>query len=52
MFWLGLEEEQQVAVFLRLVVVRECTLGEFIGFVKVVGNFVALSWGQPGLEKV
>jgi hypothetical protein len=48
-FRLGLKQEQQIAVFLRLVVVGKCTLGKFIGLVKVVGDFVALSLGQPGL---
>lgn len=40
----GLEEEQQVAVFLRLLVVGEEAFLEFEAVGKVVGDFILLQW--------
>ena len=42
--WFGLEEEQQVAVFLRLLVVGKEAFLEFEAVCKVVGDFILLQW--------
>jgi hypothetical protein len=41
---LGLEEEQQVAVFLRLVVVGEKTFLQLHAFFEVACDFILLCW--------
>jgi hypothetical protein len=43
---LGLQEEEQVAVLLRLVVVGEEAFLQFCGFIEVTRDFVLLSMGQ------
>jgi hypothetical protein len=43
---LRLEKEEEIAVFLRLVVVREHALLDFGGIVEVAGDFVLLQKTQ------
>jgi hypothetical protein len=43
--WFGLEEEEQVAVFLRLVVIGKEAFLEFEAVTKVVGDFILLQGG-------
>jgi hypothetical protein len=43
--WFGLEEEEQVAVFLRLVVVGKEAFLEFEAVAKVVCDFILLQDG-------
>lgn len=46
MAWFGLEEEEQIAVFLRLLVIGKETFLEFEAVCKVVGDFILLRSSQ------
>jgi len=44
--WFGLEEEEQIAVFLCLLVIGKETFLEFEAVCKVVGDFILLQSSQ------